>query len=312
MRPSVLLGCAGLLVMGLLAHSVGAQVRAGHQGMLGFDGGQIFYEVVGEGAPVIVVHGGPGLDHNYLRPGLDVLARSSTLIYYDQRGLGRSVAPLDPEHINLDAFLEDVESLRKTLGYDRMTLLGHSYGSLLALAYALAHPARTRALILVAPVEPGARWREEAGRRAAEARSPGFGEELARLSASPGYEARDPDTLSEIYRLAYRSTFRNPERIDDLDLRLSRQTALNGSEVARLLGTSLGPVDWWEDLSRLTVSTLVIHGRYDVMPVAMSRALVSTLPHARLAILESGHFPFVEDPAGLVSAVEGFLAGMRP
>jgi pimeloyl-ACP methyl ester carboxylesterase len=48
------------------------------------------------------------------------------------------------------------------------------------------------------------------------------------------------------------------------------------------------------------------------MPVAMSRALVSTLPHARLAILESGHFPFVEDPAGLVSAVEGFFAGMRP
>ena len=112
-----------------------------------------------------------------------------------------------------------------------------------------------------------------------------------------------------MYRLAYRGTLRDPERIDDLNLGLSRRTAENGSEVARLLGTSMGTVDWWSDLEELTVPTLVIHGRYDVMPVEMSQELAATLPNGRLAVVESGHFPFIEDPGGLAAAVEGFLTG---
>jgi proline iminopeptidase len=292
----------------LLPARAGAQVAQGHPGFVSFETGRIFYEVVGEGAPVVVVHGGPGLEHSYLRPGLDALAGSNSLVYYDQRGTGRSETVLDAESISLDTFLEDIESLRQTLGQDRVTVLGHSFGSLLALAYAMAHPDRTRGLILMAPVEPGTRWQEEAGRRAARARSPEDTAELARLRASPGYEARDPNTVSEMYRLAYRGTLRNPARIDDLNLGLSRRTAENGSEVARLLGASMGPVDWWADLRDLSVPTLVIHGRYDVMPVEMSRALAAALPDGRLAVLESGHFPFVEDPRGLVAAVTGFLA----
>jgi proline iminopeptidase len=298
-----------ILVLGsLLPPPARAQASPTRQGLLAIETGRIFYEVVGEGAPVIVVHGGPGLDHSYLRPGLDVLAASSSLVYYDQRGTGRSEAALDAASINLDAFLDDIESLRQSLEQDRVTVLGHSFGSLLALAYAMAHPDRTRGLILVAPVEPGARWQQEAGRRAAQARSPEVTEELARLRASPGYEGRDPDTVSEMYRLAYRGTFKDPARIEDLNLGLSRRTAENGSEVARLLVSSFGSVDWWEDLEAVTVPTLVIHGRFDVMPLEMSRELATALADGRLAVVESGHFPFVEDPRGLASAVTDFLA----
>ena len=146
-------------ISALLPVALQAQSSQSQRGVVSLNKARISYEVVGEGDPVVVVHGGPGLDHTYLRPGLDILAGSHSLVYYDQRGTGRSEAVLDAESITLDTFVEDIESLRKTLGRDRLTLLGHSFGSLLVLGYALAHPDRTRGLILMAPVEPGTRWR---------------------------------------------------------------------------------------------------------------------------------------------------------
>jgi len=306
-RRAAWLTFAGLTLTSSVGWAQGPPTR---QGLLSLEPGRIFYEVVGEGAPVVVLHGGPGLDHNYLRPGLDVLAASSSLIYFDQRGTGRSDSPLDSEHISLTAFLEDIEALRQVLGHDRVTVLGHSYGSLLALAYAMAYPDRTRALVLMAPVEPGTRWQEEAARRAEEARDPEDAAELARLAASPGYEARDPNTVSEMYRLAFRSTMRSPDRVDEVNLQVSRATAANGPEVARLLSASLGTVDWWDELTEVEVPTLVIHGAHDVVPRGMSEALASALPRGQLAVLETGHFPYVEDPGALVAAVAGFLAGI--
>lgn len=292
----------------VLLPAVGAaQAR---QGLLSLASGRLFYEVVGEGDPIVVVHGGPGLDHNYLRPGLDVLASSRALVYYDQRGTGRSGATLDSASIHLDAFVSDIDALRVALGYPRITVLGHSFGALIALAYALRHPDETRALVLLDPVEPGSRWATETARRAAAARTPADSAELAALVASPGYQNRDPATMSQIYRVAFRGTMRDPARVEEINLKLSRSTAQNGPEVARLLGTSLGKLDWWDRLGELRVPTLVVAGRHEPLPRAMVAALVDSIPNARLAELDAGHFPFVEDPAGLASAVAGFLAGV--
>ena len=76
------------------------------------------------------------------------------------------------------------------------------------------------------------------------------------------------------------------------------------------LGSSLGAVDWWEELASLDVPVLVIHGRYDAMPTAMAQALADTLPRADVAVLNTGHFPYVEDPTALLEAVSAFLAGL--
>lgn len=284
----------------------------GRQGLLSLPTARLYYEVVGVGDPVVVVHGGPGLDHDYLRPGLDVLASSRALIYYDQRGTGRSDADLDSASINLDSFVEDIDGLREALGYERITVLGHSFGGLIALAYALAHPERVRALVLMDTVEPGSEWAAETARRAAASRTPADSAELADLVSSPGYEARDPETMSRIYRVAFRGTMRDRGRVADLRLSLGRRTARSGPEVARLLGGSMADVDWWDRLGGLDVPTLVVHGRYDAAPVAMAEALAAALPRGRLAVLETGHFPYVEDPAGLAAAVAGFLAGVGP
>lgn len=305
---------AGVLLMTCLltvAPSPGAsQARPARQGLLSLEDAMLFYEVLGTGDPVVVVHGGPGLDHNYLRPGLDVLATGRSLVYYDQRGTGRSDAALDESGINLDAFVDDIEHLRQGLELERVTVLAHSFGGLIGLQYALRYPEHTRALILMNTVEPGSRWQTETRQRQLAARTPEDSVELADLIASDGFAQRAAPVMSQIYRVSFRSTMRAREQVDDLDLDLSGRTSRNGQDVARLLGNSMGMVDWWLDLPRVEAPTLIIQGRYDATPTAMAEALAEAIPRAQLVTLNTGHFPYVEDPTGLLRAVSNFLAGL--
>ncbi len=295
----------------LVATGVAAQNVPSRQGLLSLDHARIFYEVVGSGDPIIVIHGGPGLDHNYLRPGLDVLASSHTLVYYDQPGTGRSTAELDSAGINFDAFVNDVDQLRQVLGYDRVTVLAHSFGALIGLEYARRYPDDVRALILMDPVEPGSRWKAETEQRQRKALAPADSARLAELQASEAFKARDPATVSEVYRLEFRGEFHDPARESALNLDLSRRTARDGPKVARLLGASMGDVDWWDRLGEIQTPTLIVQGRYDVIPMAMARALADSLPNGQLRVLDSGHFPYIEDAPGLASAISLFLADLQ-
>lgn len=301
-------GAACAVVLFSVPAGLAGQAR---QGLLSLPTGRLYYETVGEGDPIVVVHGGPGLDHNYLRPGLDVLGSSRTLVYYDQRGTGRSDADVDSASINLDTFVEDIDELRQALGYERITLLGHSFGGLIAMGYALAHPDRVRSLILMDTAEPGSRFTEQTQRRSAASRTPADSAELADLVASPGFKERDPATMSRLYLVAFRGTMRDPERVSELNLSLGRRTAQNGPDVQRLLGGSMSGLDWWDRMPDLTMPVLVVHGRFDPLSPSMAEALADAVPRGHLAVLETGHFPYVEDPGGLASAVASFLAGVR-
>jgi len=297
----------------LLALVLGAGGAAGQrarQGLLSLETARIYYEVVGAGEPIIVVHGGPGLDHAYLQPGLDALATRNTLIYYDQRGTGRSIANLDTVGINLAAFVEDIDALRQALGYERVTVLGHSWGALLALEYAARFPNATRALILMNPAEPGTRFREQTEERQRRARTAEDSTEVAVLTATEGFAAGTPAIVSQVYRVLFRQTLRDRSRIEQIDLDLAESTAKNGFEVARLLGETMGEVDMWDRLPSIQTPTLVLHGRFDVAPFAMSQALAAALAQGRVVQLESGHFPYVEARDALLSAVSTFFVDL--
>ena len=98
---------------------------------------------VGTGPPIIVVHGGPDFDHQYLLPEMDTLADAFHLVYYDQRGRGRSFAGQRPDDIDITSEVEDLDSVRERFGFDRVAVLGHSWGGLLAATYAIRQ-ARSR------------------------------------------------------------------------------------------------------------------------------------------------------------------------
>lgn len=301
------------LLLAAALHVTGASVAQGQQarqGLLSLEDARLFYEVRGEGDPIIVVHGGPGLDHRYLRPGLDVLASRNSLVYYDQRGTGRSLTEVGPETVNVDAFVGDIEALREALGFERIHLLTHSFGSKIGLAYARAYPDRVRSLILLNPVDPGTRYAQETQRRRLAARTPADSVALSELTTSEGYAARDPGTLGRVFEVAFRAAMRDPENVDELDLDLEPNTARHGQDIAELLGRELGSRDGWAALGEVEAPVLVVHGRHDLPPLAMSTELAESLPDGRLEVLDSGHFPYVEDRDGLLAAVSGFLASL--
>ena len=299
-----------LLTSILAAVPCAAAAQSARQGLLSLEDARIFYEVRGAGDPILVVHGGPGLDHSYLRPGLDVLDTRNTLVYYDQRGTGRSSTEVGPETITLDAFVEDIEALREALGYDRIHLLTHSFGSRIGVSYAHRYPERVRSLVLLNPVEPGTRFGSETASRRAEKRTQVDSVELAHLTTSEAFDARDPATLSRVFEVAFRAAMRDPERVVELNLDLMEATAKQGQNVAELLGRELGTVDGWARLAEVDVPTLVVHGRYDLPPLEMSNAIAEAFPDGRIHVLETGHFPFIEDRDGLLAAVSAFLAGL--
>jgi proline iminopeptidase len=300
------------VLAGLAALPLPASSQETRQGFVSLDEARLFYQIVGSaGEPIVIVHGGPGLDHSYLRPGLDALAGRNTLIYYDQRGTGRSAAELEAEAINLDRFLQDIDALRQVFGHERVTVLGHSFGALVAIEYARRYPDETKALVLMNPVEPGSRYRDVTAERQRALRTPEDTRELEELRASEGFEARDPATLSQVYRVSFRQLLRDRARVSDLELDLAPATAKNGQDVARLLGSSMGAVDWWDRLERIHAPTLVLHGRYDAPPLEMSQSLAEAFPVGTLEVLNTGHFPYVEDPQALLAAVSGFFATVR-
>src|SRR2546425_8806450 len=114
------------------------------------DGVRLFTRRAGDGPPVVVLHGGPGAHHDYLLPQYDLLARRRTLLYYDQRGGGRSPVGRDTP-VGWREDVADLEALRRHWSIDRLTLLGYSWGGLLALLYWLEHPEQVERLALVSP-----------------------------------------------------------------------------------------------------------------------------------------------------------------
>lgn len=112
---------------------------------------------IGRGQAIIVLHGGPDFDHSYLLPDLDRLADAHRLIYYDQRGRGKSADRVKPEDVTLASDVDDLDKVRQHFQLQSPALLGHSWGAVLALEYALRHPTRVSHLILMNPAPASAR-----------------------------------------------------------------------------------------------------------------------------------------------------------
>ena len=112
-------------------------------------GAELYSREIGRGRPVIVLHGGPDFDHRYLVPDMDRLSTSFRLIYYDQRGRGQSAEHVRPEDVSLESDIADLDAVRQHFHLTSTTLLGHSWGAVLALEYAVRHPGRVSHLILM-------------------------------------------------------------------------------------------------------------------------------------------------------------------
>src|SRR5437879_7607749 len=234
------------------------------------NGVRIYTRRVGEGPPVVVLHGGPGAHHDYLLPQYDRLAHGRELLYYDQRGGGRSPVPRDTP-VGWREHVQDLEAIRGVLGLDRLTLCGYSWGGLLALLYYLDHPERVARLALVSPASPTASYRRafeaEFARRMA---APEVQAEREALRAS-GLRERDAEAYRkrafELSVAGYFRDFRDATRLTPFRVTARTQD---------LVWASLGEYDIRPKLREIASRaplppSLAVHGLYDPIPIAGSR-----------------------------------------
>src|SRR5450631_1400272 len=133
------------LAIALPSHAASYKIEDGY---VDAGGVMIYYTSFGQGAPLVIVHGGPGASHDYFLPYLLPLARNHRLIFIDERGSGRSQRLQDLSQYTVEAMVEDLEDVRIALNLGKIDLLGHSYGGVLVQAYALKYEQNLNHLIL--------------------------------------------------------------------------------------------------------------------------------------------------------------------
>lgn len=266
-------------------------------------GVDIFYSVVGEGPPVLVMHGGLGLDHTYFRPWLDPLGERAALVLYDHRGNGRSSRPSSLDDVDHGTWAEDADALRAALGHERVVVLGHSYGSFLALEYAVRHPERVAGLVLVGSA-PKFDYPATAMANAAKRATP---EQLAALQGGLTGPVADDEGFARVWRAIVPIYYHRPDA--EVLRRQDAETRYSAAAFNAGMFRCLPSYDVLPHLGQLRVPALVVTGRHDwITPVEQGERLARAMPDARLVVFEeSGHYPFVEEPARFVDLVGAWL-----
>ncbi len=270
------------------------------------NGVRLYTRRAGEGPPVVVLHGGPGAHHDYLLPQYDHLTEGGrALLYYDQRGGGRSPVAREVP-VGWREHVADLEALRLHWALDRLTLLGYSWGGLLALLYALEHPDRIERLALVSAAPVTAAWRDEFERRfAARMAEPWIARSRAELTAS-GLARTDPEKYRRIaFALSVAGYFRDPSRAKTMTpFRVTERTR-------KAVWESLGQYDLRDRIRQTFPNgtaprSLLLHGTYDPMPIAAARETAGLLSTGVIE-LATGHAPHVEATEEFERVLGAFL-----
>jgi proline iminopeptidase len=278
------------------------------------EGVRLYVREVGRGSPIVVLHGGPGLDMNYLAADLTPLVTlppGNRLIFYDQRGSGRSTLS---SNVTADQLVADLDALRVRLGLQRLTLLGHSWGAGLAVLYAAAHPDRVDRMILADAIAP--RFSGLSG-YGAELRSRLTEDERALVDAAlakrnaartPAQHAAACRAFWGVFAKAYFSDQRAVARDKGDICAASGASIANGLAVNASVMAGLGQWDWRPAAATVAAPVLVIHGAEDPIRIDNAREWAETIPHARLVVLpRAGHMSYVEQPDAFFKAVTEFL-----
>jgi proline iminopeptidase len=254
----------------------------------------------------VILHGGPGAHHDYLLPQFLRLAERHTLLFYDQRGGGRSKSDAPGEPITAAVHASDLGTLLAEFSLSAPTIVGYSWGALLALSYTTsARETGTispRRLVLVDPAPLSRAWRSEFEAEFARRQSdPAIVALRAELAAS-GLRERDADAYRQrAFELSVAGYFADVTRAHNLTpFRVT-------GRVQQSVWESLEEFDLIPQLSSLNLPTLMVHGWRDPIPVDSTLAAARAM-RARCVVLESsGHVPYVEQPDALFSAIEQFL-----
>jgi len=295
------------------------------EGYVDANGVLIYYEEIGRGEPLIILHGGPGASHQYFLPYLLPLARRNTLIFIDERGSGRSQRIEDPSGYTVEAMVEDVESVRLALGFHSVSVLGHSYGGVLAQAYALKYQEHLTHLILCSTFHSTRRMNRVFADMKKKM-SPELRERIDHFEKA-GLFGQGKDYERNRYPAAYMvaawgegyfpylfqshpDANYDPTNTTDISWDLYRE--MWGSHGEFVIDGNLTSVEYADRLPSITVPTLITVGDHDECAPELAQEMHDMIRGSKLVILpHSGHMTFVDQPSRFLSAVDDFLHAGR-
>ena len=279
------------------------------------NGTQIWYEAEGNGQPILLIAGGPGNSHTYFHPWFSELATHFTVIYFDAFGRGKSDRAKNSAEYTFQRDVEDIESLRKALKIETWTVLGHSYGGMVAQAYALEHPQAVHKLILSNSFYSGEMWQANNDNCNEELRNqfPETWDTIQKLR-NAGYNSSSPEhqtayALPSELLYFYDASNASKATSDSLIMNFDVYYAIVGYDGDFIIGGDVSRLDFRRALKMLTMPVLIIEGRYDRVAIPrFSMKFKEYAPQATFVMFEkSGHNPYIEETEKYFKLLDEFL-----
>jgi len=295
-----------LLLIALLLAPAAARAQDGSFVSAGVE---LHYRSAASGPPVVLLSGGPGFNVDYMIPVGDFLPAGYRRIYFEQRGTGRSrPAKTALESMTLQAVVEDLETLRVHLKQDRLLLVGHSWGGMLAMAYAVAHPDRVDRLILIGSGGPTLEFTQwfgdniDARLRPQDLEARSYWRTAAKNGVAPDKVAlENVKAITPGYFFDRQKGLAFASEIKEGDLH---------NDVSALLSTDLGKhYDLRPGLAKLDRPVLIIQGHQDPIGDKTAEDIHALIARSTLTYInKSGHFPWIEQPDDFRRAIAEFLS----
>ena len=286
------------------------------EGYKDVNGVKHFYKIAGKGEPFILLHGGPGMYHDELYPFFLDFAKSNKVIFYDQRGNGKSILErIDSTTFTVELMVEDLEGLRKEFGIDKLNIIGHSWGGLLAMYYSVKYPNNIKRLILVDAAPVNTDLLIKCYKQQISMFKPEEWEYVQKLWNSEDYLAGKPEVHNEAMRISEGIVFSNKDVIDDYmkAAAFNETTAKNAVALNDLATQMKLNIHVQDKLSNINCPTLIINGKDDFIVEEAPRLTNHLIHNSELVFIEgAGHYPYIEKKVAFFNELNRFIKRTTP
>lgn len=269
------------------------------------DNEKLYCYIAGAGEPIIVLNGGPGLPSSYLLPQMLDLADTNLVIFYDQRATGKSTGEINEQTMQIARFVKDIAWIINHFQFEKVCLLGHSWGAFLAMSYAISYPSEVSKLILLNSTPICSEKKDSLS-----SSEPDLYEAMiSKIMKSKAFLDHDGAGISKFYEETFKLFFCDETKISDLNLTMSDEAAVNSVLVHYYFEqTFFKHYDIREQLKSLRVPSLVIYGKENDLPAVVSQTISRHLSNSICIGLNGGHFSFIEAKEALFENIHKFLA----
>ncbi|WP_160726073.1 proline iminopeptidase-family hydrolase [Bacillus sp. USDA818B3_A] len=282
------------------------------EGFIEVTGGKVWYQKFddnGKGTPLLVLHGGPGSSCFSLQ-GLKELSIDRPVILYDQLGCGRSDRPINNHLWEIERFVEEVGQVREALHLEKVHILGHSWGTTLAAAYALTRPVGIESIIFSSPCLSAPMW-EQDQRRNLKKLPLDVQETIIRCEENGTMDSKEFEAAIEVFGKHFVNRLeKNPEWLEQRPREYRNAEIYNimwGPSEFTVLG-NLKEFDCTQQLKELNCPTLYTCGRYDEATPESTEYFSRLTPNSKFHVFEkSAHMAYIEEPAEYLSVMGDFL-----